>query len=464
MKNVRANFPWKMWASVALLACAGVLAGVLYTMMGGRAAQTAHADEGQPKVTVIPVKTVLPLKGIERMSMQPGSIQAYESVRLYAKVPGFLKWQEVDIGDPVKKGDKLAIVDVPEIETQVQRTHAVLVQAKKRVDQMKARVNSAKADADAARAAVTQAEASAKSAAAWVRFRTRQHQRIVDLYKLKSIEEQLVDESKERKEASIETEQAAQATIVTNKAHLVAATSKIEVAEADVDVADAEVNVAKAEHDKYKVQLGFATITAPFDGVVTQRTSFVGDFVRSANEGGGNEPLLTVQRTDKMRVVVQLPDRDVPYADPGDAATVQIDALGGKTFVGKISRIARSEDTQTRLMRVEIDLPNPKGEICSGMYGRVMITLDRSPNQLAIPSACLVGKAGNGTGAVYVVRNHIAHLVKVELGIDNGVQVGILKGINPNDEIILQPGNALSDGSPVNSALVEDDDHKAGEH
>ena len=69
-----------------------------------------------------------------------------------------------------------------------------------------------------------------------------------------------------------------------NEAHVVAAASKIEVAEADVIVAEAEVDVAKAEYDKYKVQLGFATISAPFDGVVTQRTSFVGDFVRSAND------------------------------------------------------------------------------------------------------------------------------------------------------------------------------------
>ena len=453
---------WSMW-TVIVVAGIGVSASAIACFTVGRPESEARAQEVRSAPS-IPVKVVQPTRGIERISTQPGSIQAYESVRLFAKVPGFLKWQKVDIGDRVKEDEKLAVVDVPEIETQVQRTKAVLKQAQKRVKQMEARVRSAKSDLDAAQASVTQAEATAKSSAAWVRFRTKQHQRMTDLFTYKSIEERLVDESKERLEASIETELSAKAAIATNKAHVVAAASKIDVAEADVIVAEAEVDVAKAEYDKYKAQLGFATITAPFDGVVTQRTSFVGDFVRSANEGSSHEPLLTVQRTDKMRVVVQMPDRDVPYAAPGDPAIVEIDALGDKKFAGKISRIAKAEDPQTRLMRVEIDLLNPDGKICHGMYGKVIITLDKSPDQLSIPSACLVGRAENGTGAAYVIRNGRAHLVKLQLGIDNGVRVGVLKGLVIGDEVILQPGNTLSEDQPVSATLADDDNHKVGDH
>jgi RND family efflux transporter MFP subunit len=438
---------WGIWTAIIGAGVGALVFGVIY--FGTRSAPEARAQEATSAPTIVPVKVIHPTKGIERLSTQPGSIQAYESVRLFAKVPGFLKWQKVDIGDRVTAGEKLAVVDVPEIETQVQRTKAVLKQAEKRVKQMEARARSAKSDLDAADAGVTQAEATAKSAAAWVRFRSKQHQRLKDLFTLKSIEERLLDESKERLEASIETEASAKAAIVTNKAHAVAAGTKIDVAAADVIVAEAEVDVAKAEYDKFKAQLAFATIVAPFDGIVTQRTSFVGDFVRSANEGSNHEPLLTVQRTDKMRVIVQLPDRDVPYVDPGDPAIIEIDALGGSKFEGKISRIAKAEDAQTRLMRVEIDLQNPEGNICHGMYGKVMITLDRSPNQMTIPSACLVGRAGNGSGAVFVIRDGRAHLVRLQLGIDNGVRVGVLTGLTPDDRVILQPGAAIVDGALV---------------
>jgi len=450
---------WSVWTGLIALAVVGLVSGTLYFNMG-HTAPAARADDGAAKAVVVPVKIVHPQKGLERLSTQPGSIQAYESVRLFAKVPGFMKKQNVDIGDRVKAGQVLAVLDVPELESQVKRGKAVLAQARSRVIQMKARVNSVTAEHEASSAAVTQAEATAKSSAAWVRFRQKQHVRMKELFALKSIDERLVDESKERYEASVESELSSKAAILTTKAHVVAFVAKIESAQSDVAFAEAEVEVAQAELEKYTVQLGFATIKAPFDGVVAHRSSFPGDFIRSANEGSGHEPILTVHRTDLMRVVVQIPDRDVPFAEPGDPAMVAIDSLGGKKLAGKISRIAKSEDPQTRLMHIEIDLPNPDGKICHGMYGKVTIVLDKSADQLAIPSACLVGKAENGKGAVYVVRDKHARLVKIQLGIDNGVQVGILSGLDAGAEVILQPGSAVSDGSLVNATCDEVVDRK----
>src|SRR5262249_49617623 len=157
----------------------------------------------------------------------------------------------------------------------------------------------------------------------------------------------------------------------------------------------------------------------PFDGVVTERNFNPNDFVRAASEGGAHLPLLTVQRTDLMRVVVQVADRDVPYADPGDPAIVEIDALPGQKFPASISRIADSEDPETRLMHVEIDLPNPpgmnrKGMIRHGMYGRVTIILEKV-EMLSLPSSCLVGKSQDSKGYVYVVRDGRARQVPVQI-------------------------------------------------
>lgn len=312
---------------------------------------------------------------------------------------------------------------------------------------MKARVVSARADLEAAQASIPQAEANAKSKAAELRFREKQLKRMKDLLALNSIDERLVDEKTEQRDAAWEAEISAREGVNSARARVAATAAKVQQADADVAEAEAEVKVAQAELEKAEAIVKFTTIVAPFDGVVTQRNFFVGDFVRAATEGT-HLPLLTVQRTDRMRVVVQIPDRDVPFADPGDPAVIEIDALPGEKFSAKVSRVSQSEDASTRLMHVEIDLPNTTGKIRNGMYGRVTIILDKS-SLLAVPCACLAGKPQEGKGNVYVVRDGHACQTQVRLSGDNGLQVGILCGVKADDEVIVHPASGISDGTPV---------------
>src|SRR5581483_8233299 len=294
-------------------------------------ATAEESPSGPEKPPAAHVEVVHPQKGaLDRSTTQPGSVQAFESVRLFAGVSGYLKTLNVDIGDRVKRGQVLAVVDVPELDKQVQRHASAVEQARARVVQMKARVVSAKAEVEAARAAVPQAEATAKSKAAALRFREKQYKRIQDLYHSKSIDERLVDESMEQRDAALEAKVAAEEGVTSARERLNAAAARVQQAEADVDEAAAEVKVAQAELEKAQVLVHFATITAPFDGVITQRSLFPGDYVKAADEGETHTPLLTVQRTDRMRVIVQIPDRDVPYCDPGDPAVVELDALPGQ--------------------------------------------------------------------------------------------------------------------------------------
>lgn len=403
----------------------------------------------------IVVDTVQPRQGdMDRSTSQPGSVQSFESAQLYAGVSGYLKEQFVDIGDAVEHGQVLATVDVPDHDKKVQRYLAGVEQAEAHMTQMQARIESAKADLEAAEAAVTYAEANAKSKAAELRFRQKQLDRMKELFSLKSIDERLVDEKTEQRDTAQEAENAAKASIASAKANSTAARAKIHQAEADLLEAEAEVKVAQAELEKEQAIVQFATITAPFDGVVTHRALFPGDYVRAANEGSQNQPLLIVQRIDKFRVVVQVPDRDVPYTNPGDPAEVELDALPGEKFPAKVSRIAQTEDQQTRLMRVEIDLPNTSGRIYHGMYGRVKILLEKS-DLLSIPTSSLAGKSEDGRAAVFVVREGVARKVPILIGEDNGVKVGIASGLSADDVVIRHPPTSLTDGAPVTAANPE---------
>jgi RND family efflux transporter MFP subunit len=457
---------YEIWLVLAGVFVAGLLAAAGYYFTRGVPAATARDVEPSesPAAAEPQVEVVFPTLGeMDRTTSQPGSVRAFESVELYAEASGYLrrfgqvpgkdgKPRDLDIGDRVTRGQVLAQVAVPDLEKQVQRDRAALAQARARVAQMKAGIESAKADLEAAKASVPQAQALARSKAATLRFREKQLQRYRDLLAGKDIDGKVVDESIEQRDAAREAKIAAEEGVNSARAKVIAMGARVAKAVADDAEAEAEVQVAQADLEQAEVKVNFATVVAPFDGVITERNYYRGDFVRNASEGKALLPVFRVQRTDLFRIVVQVPDRDVPYAHPGDPATVEIDALPGEKFPATVARVSRSEDPQTRLMHVEIDLPNtPDGRIDDGMYGQVTILLEKS-KVLAVPSSCLVGKVRDGKGQVCVVRDGRAHLAPVHVSSDNGLRVGVVSGLRADDHVVLHPGSDLEEGRPVGVA------------
>jgi RND family efflux transporter MFP subunit len=193
--------------------------------------------------------------------------------------------------------------------------------------------------------------------------------------------------------------------------------------------------------------------------VITQRNFHPGDFIRSADAGyakGERVPILAVERTDLMRVVIQVPERDVPFVDCGDPAEVEVDALPGVVFKTRgsdkveVSRLAASEDPQTRMMRTEVHVKNTEGKLCRGMFGRVTLTLQvGARDAFRIPSAALFGKSNNGKAVVRVARGGKASFVPVRIGADNGSEVEILSGLTAEDRIIALAVAPLGEGTAV---------------
>jgi len=464
MNQVRHLLNWKYWFGAGVFVIASTTGVVLYVTQNMPGPQRVHAretvsnyqedDSSSSAPTVTTVDVVHPQKGMDYEIEQPGSVNAYESVQLHAKASGFLREQNVDIGDKVKRGQVLAVIAVPELDKQLQRNEASVEQAKCRVKQMEARVTSAEADHEAAKAGIIQADAAHRSAEAWVRYRQQVYERMKQLHASNSIAEKLVEEKKEQYEASLETERATKAAIATATANVAATAAKIKQALADVTGAESEIKVAQADVEKTQVMLDYAVIKAPFDGEICHRYFFPNDYIRSAAEGA-TQPLLTIQRIDKLRVVVRLPDSAVPYLDKGDPAIVRIDSLPGRKFVGRVSRKTGSEDPNTRLMHAEVDLPNPTGEIGDGMYGKVKILLDRFPNLLSIPTSSVV-RSKDGRTAVYLVKAGRLQLQEVRLSKDNGQRVAVLTGLALDDQVVRNPGTGLSAGAEVEARVIEE--------
>lgn len=445
-RAVKKRSGWYLVLIAILLIVAGAVWWVTKGHTTSSASQSLRAGQGTPSASAadqIQVDVVHPKKGgMGRTTTQPGSVQSFQYADLYAKVSGYLKEQAVDIGDHVQKGMLLAVIDDPEIVKEADRAAAALELSRSQVKQSEAAVKSAQAAQLAAEADIAKYTADRK-------FREKEYARIYNLfYKQNAVDEKLVDESLERKEAAIAAERSA-------KAQLEVAVAKIDQARADLAAAKSNVQVDEANLAKAQVLVDYTKITSPYDGVITKRNFYPGEFVRSASEGN-EQPLLRVDRTDKMRVIVQVPDTDVPLCDPGDPAAVRIEALGKSDFRGKVARLADAEDPQTRTMRTEIDLPNPEGKLRDGMYGGVTILLEPPSDNLTIPDSCLVGKSSQGEATVFVVQNGKAQKVQIRIGADNGIEVEVLKGLSAEDEVILPHNTTITDGEPVVASLAKE--------
>jgi RND family efflux transporter MFP subunit len=438
---------------IGLLTAGVVAGGAYYHFFGGHrrasAATTTHAVAAGTDAFAMPVEVAHPRKGgVEHTTRQPGSVHAFEYAHLYAKVSGYLKMQKVDIGDPVQEGEVLAEIDDPELEETVKQAQAALNQAEAMQHQAEVRIKTAEAVVKAAKAQIQLAKADVEKTQASLTYRGKALKRITDLARRQAIEQKLVDESQDQADAALAAYHAAQAGEGKAVADEAEAEAKLEQAHADLEEAKATVEVASANLRKAKVMFDYTSIVSPYTGVVTQRNFHRGDFIRSASDGTAT-PLLAVARTDKMRVIIRVPDKDVPYLDVGDPATIQIDALGGKAFQGKVSRYAHAETPEDRTMRTEVDLPNTNEELSEGMYGGATIVLEPPSMNMTISSSALIEHKASHEGTVYVVKDGVAHLRTVQVGRDNGVDVEILEGLSPDDQVVTVYNGSLSEGVHV---------------
>jgi RND family efflux transporter MFP subunit len=444
-----------VWVLAIMVMAAVSAAGLFYATSGKEGFRKSPGEESasarRAESNVPRVQVEKPLRGgMERTTSQPGTIRAFQYAELYSKVPGFVKTLLVDRGSRVKKGDLLAEIYDPERNVAVLQATAELEHAKKAVKQAQAFVLAAQASVMAALANHNQAIATRDQMVADRDYRKKQFYRIKDLVERGSAEPRLQDEQQDAWHSAEAAVLSAEAGIKTAIAKVDEAKAKVEQAKADLEVAKAQVQVDDANLKMAKVWVQYTRIESPYDGFVIFRGESVhpGSFVRAATEGV-EEPLLTVARSDLMRTIVPIPDNQVGYCQPGDPATVTVDAVPGRTFQARVSRVAESEDVNDRTMRVEIDIPNPDGVLRDGMFGRAFILLEKIIKKLTIPSSSLIERNGKGEGAVMVVRDGKVYRAKVLVGMDTGLRTEVIEGLGEDDQVIVMPDASMADGSPV---------------
>jgi RND family efflux transporter MFP subunit len=426
----------------------GLLAAVCLAACGCRA--RPDPSEAADVEHLPRVETVRAERGLLAVNIEvTASVEALEKSDLCARVPGIIETYQfdpsqppVDIGRRVTKGEPLVRLSVPDLEADKKLKESLREQA----ENVKRQTIEAEKVADKE---VQEAREQLKRYEAEYTQRKIKHDRTETLVKTGALQPETAEETLSQLKAAESALGVARAQIQTKQA-------KQAAAGADRAVAESKLRVAEAELQRLAVSLDFATIKAPFDGVITKRWMDLGAMIKDPGA-----PILSVERTDQVRVLVDISERDVPYIHPAEQSrgqggkrnrvTVHIPALvntvPGGEFTGTITRMADALDMSTRTMRAEIVLPNPNGHLRPRMTGTATVLLDERYDVLTIPSTALIRNGKNVEivvvdGAAGKPLVGVARRRAVRLGLDDGKRVEIRTALSGN-ELIIAKGNGV---------------------
>jgi RND family efflux transporter MFP subunit len=348
----------------------------------------ATADHAREFVPSFRVVTVRASPGNIVITL-PATTAAFVDANIYARATGYIGKRNVDIGDHVKQGELLAELGVPELDDQIAQNESTL-------EQLKAAVQQAQANSTLAQATWGRDKPLLRDG--WVTG----HQGDIDLQTVKADE------------------------------------AAVSVAQANVAAQERLLQVLHQNR-------AYASVVAPFDGTITQRNVDVGSLVQgNANTGTF---MFEIMQKDVIRVRVYVPQDAAFGVAPGIEAIVRVPEIPGRTFRGKVTRIAEALQTGTRTLLTEIDISNPDGALQPGTYCTVELNILRKTPSFLVPADATIFNQ-NGM-QVAVIKDGTAHIHKVSVTRDLGTQVEVDDGVEQGDLVIINPPIALSEGSKV---------------
>jgi RND family efflux transporter MFP subunit len=327
-------------------------------------------------------------KPVSRTIELPGEFQPYLNVTLYSRVTGFVEKVLVDRGSAVEERELLVEISAPEMKAQI-------AEAESKVRVAEADRVQAEAQVAAAQSTLDRLKEAAKTPGAVA------GNEVV-------LAEKQVDANKALVESRRKSGQAAQAAV-----------------------------------DALKTIESYLKVTAPFDGVITDRLVHPGALV-GAN---ANSPLLIVQQVSKLRLTVAVPEENVGGIVAGSNVSFKVPAYPERTFSGTVARIARAIDARTRTMPVELDVVNRDRSLAPGMYATVNWPVRSSQAALFVPKTSVV----TTTERTFVVREKFgkAEWVDVRKGPADGDSIQVMGALQAGDRIVKRASDEMREGTPL---------------
>ncbi len=416
-----------------------LLASLTAVVTGCQPPVNGRADEaaGQPPARVTVIRPSR--KSLVRTVELPGHAEACEVTPVFAKVAGYARQIPVDIGDRIQgpTGDKPGTVIcellVPELREELAQKGALVKQAEAEVLQAEAGIKLEEAGVRSAVARVQAAQAAvAREEAQLARWQS-EHDRVVQLAETGAVTRKVADETLAQLNAAKSSRLEVVASIEVATALREEAEATLEKARADTTAVRSQLAVAQAEERRLAAMLEYATIRAPFDGVVVERNVHTGHLVNAGSSE--RRPLLVVMRLDPVRVIVDVPEVDAVRIQTGAPVELRSPASPGQPLVGQVTRIAWSLNETSRTMQVEIDVPNPQGEWRPGQFVQVKLTVAALENVLSLPKTAIVTEDKQTYCFAVDAENKVIRL-PVSLGLLAGNEYEIRDGLTGDERVI----------------------------
>lgn len=388
---------WKVLAAVAALVTILLVLFVIGWVPEHRRQAAANAQAQRAKTVTPVVNVVRPTRTSKTSELiLPGNAVALQFTLIFPRTNGYLKDLRVDIGDHVEAGQLLAVIDTPEIDAQ-------LLQA---------------------RAAVTQAQANIAKGKTDFEFNQATLARFEGYFKSGGVTQQQLDQ--------------------THNAY--------DAAKSALDLANASLAVSEANVRQLEALQSFEKVVAPFKGTITTRNYDLGALL-SSTPAAGSQEMFRIDRTDTLRVFVDVPQGDALLVKLGQTADFLVRDYPGRAFSGTVSRTAGAIDPVTRTQRFQIDIPNGENQLTAGMYGQVRFHLMQEQPPLLIPVSALVYNA-QGLSVAVVEDDGKVHLQSITTGRDLGTQIEVTQGLGDGEQVVSNPGQRMVEGSSVQIAAT----------
>ncbi|HZT31506.1 MAG TPA: efflux RND transporter periplasmic adaptor subunit [Bryobacteraceae bacterium] len=403
---------WPTHPTRSLLpACVAALAVLLTACQRG-----AHVEANAPTVQEAQTVGVIPVarKTLERQLTMSSELVPFQEIDVYAKESGYVRQLLVDYGSRVRRDQLMAVLEIPELEMVLQQDQASV---RNMSDQ------------------VTHAEHELKRIEAQHRVRHLEYERLAAVAKEKPglVAQQEVDDVQGRD---------------------LAAESQVEAAKAALEGAQSQLGIAKAKLQQDQVLFDYSRITAPFEGVVTQRYANLGTLMQAGTSSSTQAlPLVRLSQDDKFRLVIPVPESYVRYIRIGDPVNVMVPSLQ-KSFPGRVARFSVDVKEETRTMHTEVDVPNPTRELISGLYAEATLSVERRDQALAVPLQA-VDHQGQRITVLLVDPDGKLEARPLTLGIQTATDAEVLSGLKEGDLVVVSDRGGLKPGQLVKPQKVE---------
>jgi RND family efflux transporter MFP subunit len=351
---------------------------------------------------------------MDRQLTMSSELVPFQEVDVYAKEAGYVKDLLVDYGSRVKKGQIMAVLEIPELEVQLRQDDAAIRSAGDQVTHAEHELGRVEAQHRVAHLQFERLNSVAKSRPGLVAL-------------------QEVDEAQGKDLAS---------------------EAQIEEAKSGFQVAQSQLQATQGKKEHDRVLFDYSKITAPFTGVVTQRFANLGTLLQAGTSSSTQAmPLVRISQDDLFRLVIPVPESYVRYIHVGDPVNVVVPSLN-RSFPGKVARFSVDVKEDTRTMHTEVDVANGGHTLMPGMYAEVALTLERRQDALSVPLQVVNREGGQAT--VYVVnRQNKIEDRKITLGLQTATDAEVIAGLSEGEPVVTSDRSGLKPGQEVRPQVVE---------